>query len=122
MSDSIVVRVRVRDTELELRTDRVYHIALASEWGPHYRPPSLETDPSGAEGFVHLSTAAELAETVSRHFPNDTSDVSLVIAEFDPTSFGAQLRYESVPGRSNPMPHLYGELDLRAVVRTHSIE
>lgn len=121
MSDSMVVRVRVRNTELELRADRVYHIALASEWGPDYRPASLVPDSLEAEGFVHFSIAAELAETVSRHFPAGPNGLPLVIAEFDPASLGERLRYESVPGRAIPMPHLYGELDLRAVVRTHAI-
>jgi uncharacterized protein (DUF952 family) len=92
---------------------RIYHLALTSDWAPGYRPGSLER-----EGFVHCSIREELGPTLEQHF---ASDSDLVLVEIDPELLDAELRWEVVPGRSTPMPHLYGTINNSAVVTTHSL-
>lgn len=59
-----------------------------------------------ADGYVHLSTAAQVVETVSRHFA-DAGD--LVLAAASAETLGAALRFE--PSRGGDLfPHLYGTL------------
>jgi uncharacterized protein (DUF952 family) len=63
------------------------------------------------DGFIHFSTAAQVAETAARHFAGQ-HDLLLVAVEAD--RLGDSLRYE--PSRGGDLfPHLYGALPLAAV-------
>lgn len=90
----------------------IYHIAERPDWeqamaGGAYSPASL-----GAEGFIHLSTAAQVLWVANRFYRGRAGLVLLVV---DPTRLTADLRYEeSEPGQH--FPHLYGPLNLDAVV------
>ncbi|WP_375380912.1 DUF952 domain-containing protein [uncultured Sphingomonas sp.] len=65
-----------------------------------------------ADGFVHLSTAEQLTETVDRHFAGQSD---LHVAAVDLGSFGASLKWE--PSRGGQLfPHLYGPLLLETVI------
>lgn len=58
------------------------------------------------DGFIHLSTAAQVVETARRYFSN-TIDLRLVA--FDAASLGDDLRWE--PSRGGALfPHLYAPL------------
>lgn len=58
-----------------------------------------------ADGYIHLSTAAQLTETVDRHFAGRED---LHIAAVDLGSFGAaSLKWEQSRG-GQLFPHLYG--------------
>ena len=66
------------------------------------------------DGFIHLSTAAQVRETAARHFASQR-DLLLLTVDVDLCPQGA-LRWE--PSRGGALfPHLYGELALSAVVR-----
>lgn len=64
------------------------------------------------DGFIHFSTADQVAETAARHFAGQ-GDLLLVAVEAG--ALGDALRYE--PSRGGDLfPHLYGPLPLSAVV------
>ncbi len=63
------------------------------------------------DGFIHFSTAEQLAETAAKHFARQT-DLILVAVEGD--ALGVQLKWE--PSRGGDLfPHLYAILPLTAV-------
>ncbi len=63
------------------------------------------------DGFIHFSTAGQVAETAARHFAR-AHDLVLVAAEAD--ALGEVLKWE--PSRGGALfPHLYGPLPLAAV-------
>ncbi|WP_010216748.1 DUF952 domain-containing protein [Sphingomonas sp. PAMC 26621] len=57
-----------------------------------------------ADGYVHLSTADQLTETVDKHFAGQGD---LHVAAVDLGSFGAGLKWEQSRG-GQLFPHLYG--------------
>jgi uncharacterized protein (DUF952 family) len=64
-----------------------------------------------ADGFIHFSTAAQVAETAARHFAGKGD---LVLVAVGAAGLGPALRYE--PSRGGQLfPHLYGTLPLSAV-------
>jgi uncharacterized protein (DUF952 family) len=103
------------------------HLTTAADWRTAtttgaLTPPSLAT-----EGFVHLSTPAQVEGVAARFFA-DTPDVVLCVV--DPARLTAALRFEGPidPRTGRPevlpaeavgdgFPHLYGPLPLSAVVR-----
>jgi uncharacterized protein (DUF952 family) len=70
------------------------------------------SDADARDGFIHFSTAAQVAETVAKHFANK-SDLVLVAVDVD--ALGSSLVWE--PSRGGDLfPHLYGPLSLAAVL------
>ncbi|KTW14933.1 DUF952 domain-containing protein [Sphingomonas sanguinis] len=65
-----------------------------------------------ADGYIHLSTAAQLTETVDKHFAGQTD---LHIAAVDLEAMGEAVKWEESRG-GQLFPHLYAPLPLSAVV------
>jgi uncharacterized protein (DUF952 family) len=64
------------------------------------------------DGFIHFSTASQVAETAARHFAG-VDDLVLVAVDAD--KLGPALRHE--PSRGGELfPHLYAPLDLATVL------
>ncbi len=65
-----------------------------------------------ADGFIHLSTAAQLTETADKHFAGQDG---LMVLAIDLPGLGAALRWE--PSRGGQLfPHLYASLPLDKVL------
>nr|WP_250152321.1 DUF952 domain-containing protein [Ancylobacter radicis] len=65
-----------------------------------------------ADGFIHFSTSAQVAETAARHFAGQ-DDLLLVAVRTEHLPVEA-LRFEASRG-GDLFPHLYAPLDLAAV-------
>ncbi len=92
---------------------RLFHIIESTVWavakeGGTYAPASLVS-----EGFIHLSEKQQVAGTIDRFYKGKTG---LILLEIDPKLLHSVLRYDQVPGHG-VFPHLYGALNLEAVVR-----
>jgi uncharacterized protein (DUF952 family) len=90
-----------------------YKILLPGEWAGLLHDGSFAGAPVDvADGFIHMSTAAQLDETLRKHFAGIDE---LYIAAVDLTALGNLVRWE--PSRGGALfPHLYGELPFNAVV------
>ncbi|MBE9059906.1 DUF952 domain-containing protein [cf. Phormidesmis sp. LEGE 11477] len=91
----------------------LFHIVESTNWATAkekgtYAPGSLET-----EGFIHLSEKQQVLGTVERFYQGR---FDLVILEIDPNLLKASLQYDQVIDHG-VFPHLYGPLNLEAVVR-----
>ncbi|MBV9112863.1 MAG: DUF952 domain-containing protein [Hyphomicrobiales bacterium] len=90
----------------------VFKICGEDEW----RSAELEeifrgSDVDLRDGFIHFSTAEQLAETAAKHFAG-RRDLLLVAA--DTEALGEALRFE--PSRGGALfPHLYAPLPISAV-------
>jgi len=91
---------------------RIYKICPASAWREAERQGVYRGSADDArDGFIHLSTAAQVGETARKHFFGQTG---LFLIEVDADALGEALRWER--SRNDQLfPHLYGELDLGAV-------
>jgi len=65
-----------------------------------------------ADGYIHLSTAAQLTETVDKHFAGQDN---LHVVAVDLAALGGAVKWE--PSRGGQLfPHIYGDLPLSAAV------
>jgi len=92
---------------------KVYKICPASAWREAERQGVYRGGADDArDGFIHLSTSAQVSETARKHFFGQRA---LFLVEVDGDALGAALRWER--SRNDELfPHLYGELDLGAVI------
>jgi uncharacterized protein (DUF952 family) len=96
----------------------VYKICPASRWREaeregRFRGSSVDM----RDGFIHFSTAEQVAETAARHFAGQRD---LVLLRVDAGKLGGRLKWE--PSRGGSLfPHLYGDLDPAAVTKVDSL-
>jgi uncharacterized protein (DUF952 family) len=92
---------------------RIYKICPASAWREAERQGVYRGSADDiSDGFIHFSTASQLAETARKHFAGQTG---LFLIEVNADALGEALRWE-VSRSDELFPHLYGELDLGAVI------
>jgi uncharacterized protein (DUF952 family) len=91
----------------------VYKICPAHLWREAERGGVFRgSEHDRRDGFIHFSTAGQVAETAARHFDGQ-HDLLLVAVDAD--RLGKALKWE--PSRGGALfPHLYGDLDFAAVV------
>lgn len=69
------------------------------------------------DGFIHFSTAEQVAETAARHY---AGRANLLLLGVRSAALGAALRWE--PSRGGALfPHLYGTLPVSAVERVEPV-
>ena len=86
---------------------RIFKILRAAEWAELLEKGATDGAPvDKADGFIHFSTADQVAETAARHFAGAEG---LILAAFDADAMGGALKWE--PSRGGALfPHLYGPL------------
>ena len=96
-----------------MSNNNIYKIFLQIEWNEMLanRCFSGSVDDK-RDGFIHLSTSIQLAETLSKHFHGQDS---IVVAEVDAEKNSELLKYEFSRG-GNKFPHLYGNLELSSII------
>ena len=93
-------------------TTTAYKILTADQWAAFERDGVFTGAPVDlADGYIHLSTADQLEETLAKHFAGQSA---LVIAEIDLNSLGDTVRWEVSRGDAL-FPHIYGVLPMSAV-------
>lgn len=69
------------------------------------------------DGFIHFSTAEQVAETARRHYAGQSG---LLLLGVSVAALGSALRWE--PSRGGALfPHLYGALPVAAVTRVEPL-
>jgi uncharacterized protein (DUF952 family) len=90
--------------------DDLIHITTPAAWSAAQEAGSVAAT-MATEGFVHCSTGAQLAGTLSRHFAGAGALVGLLL---DPARVGDLRWEESAAGQV--FPHVYNPLPLDAVL------
>ncbi len=95
-----------------MRVTTVYKICGQPSWRAAEAVGEFRGSADDArDGFIHLSTAGQVAETAAKHFAKQPD---LLLIAVDAARLGPQLKWE--PSRGGALfPHLYGPLRLDAV-------
>ncbi|GAC1320709.1 MAG: DUF952 domain-containing protein [Acidimicrobiales bacterium] len=95
----------------------IYHIAERQYWEEARRSGHYVRSTAGRsledEGFIHCAEAHQVPGVAAAFFAGYADLVLLVI---DPTRLIAELRNEQAPGTTDVFPHIYGPLNVDAVV------
>jgi uncharacterized protein (DUF952 family) len=101
----------------------IYHIAAAADWEQARKDGRYSMSTRGVtlaeQGFIHASTAAQVALVANKYYKGEPDLLLLVI---DTDRVGPEIRWEDVPGSDAPYPHIYGPLNADAVIGTWPFE
>ncbi|MDR3422468.1 MAG: DUF952 domain-containing protein [Xanthobacteraceae bacterium] len=90
----------------------IYKICQRTAWRAAETEGWLRGAPADArDGFIHFSTAAQLAETAAKHF---AGAADLILVAVDAEALDGALKWE-VSRNGELFPHLYAPLPLAAV-------
>ena len=105
-------------------TDKVYKVLRASEWETASKTGKIITDLDSGDGFIHLSTAVQLAATLSFFF-QDSDEVFLLQLDLEKLDKDKLLYEEPYPNegkRKSAFPHLYSELRTDQIANVWNLE
>jgi uncharacterized protein (DUF952 family) len=93
-------------------TGLIFHMCRRDEWDAALsRGAYGGSSQDQQDGFIHFSTAGQLAESVRRH---RAGQPNIVLLAADPAALGDSLKWEA-SRRGALFPHLYGPLAVSAV-------
>lgn len=92
----------------------IYHITKIEDWekakqSGMYTAPSLEK-----EGFIHCSLVHQIPPVANFNFRGQQG---LVLLEIDESKLLHKVKFEDLYGEGKDYPHLYGPLNVEAVLR-----
>ncbi|MEL6413647.1 MAG: DUF952 domain-containing protein [Pseudomonadota bacterium] len=97
-----------------LQRTRVYKILSEPDWQVAQRLGYTQTALDEGDGYVHLSTRPQVAETLSLHYPGQKN---VRLLEYIVEEMAGPVRWEA--SRSGQLfPHLYAALRIDAAKRT----
>jgi len=99
-------------------TAMIYHMCPAETWQEAVRAGIYHgTADDHRDGFIHFSTADQVAESARRH---RAGQAGLVLIAVESARLGAHLKWETSRG-GDLFPHLYGPLDPAEVASVHPL-
>ncbi len=98
---------------------RLFHIATAADWAAASATGRYTTSTRGRtlaeEGFIHASRGDQWHGVRARYYADVTEPLVLLV--IDPDRLTSPVLDEEVPGSTETFPHVYGPIDLDAVVQ-----
>ena len=91
----------------------IYHITSKEEWTTAITNGFYEAASLAEEGFIHCSTEQQVEGVLQRYFAGKTDLVKLTI---DTAKLNAKLQYDFSPSINEVFPHIYGTINLNAVI------
>ncbi|MCC7119471.1 MAG: DUF952 domain-containing protein [Anaerolineales bacterium] len=104
----------------------IYHIAARADWDAAQTQGAYVTPSLAAEGFIHCSTAQQVAP-VGNAFYRGRKDLALL--QIDEAKLTAELKWEAPAGppaaqisESDLFPHVFGAINLNAIAAVLDFE
>ena len=104
--------------------NNLYKILRTHEWEDASQTGSILSEVDTKDGFIHLSTAVQLAATLSFFF-KDSETVLLLQLDMDKIEMNKLIFEEPYPNdglRKGSFPHLYSELTTSQISKVWNLE
>ena len=96
----------------------IYHVTTAAEWKAAQEKGFYEAASLKAEGFIHCSEEHQVAGVLERYFSDQDNLLKLII---DTSKLNSRYVQEWSPSIHDTFPHIYGPINLDAVIEVVAI-
>ncbi len=96
----------------------IYHVTYKGSWEQALQAGFYEAPSLHSEGFIHASSLQQVAGVLVRYYKNETG---LVLLYIDESKLESRLKYELVPSINETFPHIFGAVNLAAIVKVELI-
>ena len=92
----------------------IYHVVTKEDWNKALEQGYHEPGSLALEGFIHASTEAQVPGVLDRYYKNQTD---LLLLHIDEEKLDPELKFELATSVNEVFPHIFGRLNLDAVVK-----
>jgi uncharacterized protein (DUF952 family) len=92
----------------------IYHVVTKKNWQAALAQGWYEADSLSQEGFIHACKKHQADGVLERYY---VGVQNLLLLHIDETRLTAPLKYEMSPTVSEEFPHIYGAINIEAVVK-----
>ena len=92
----------------------MFHITTRRAWEGAAAEGTYQPEMFPVDGFIHCSTVAQVIQVANIRFRGQSG---LVLLSIDTDKVAAEIIYENLEGGQQLFPHIYGELNLDAVLQ-----
>ncbi|MEO6668334.1 MAG: DUF952 domain-containing protein [Ferruginibacter sp.] len=93
----------------------IYHVTRKEDWEKALSDGFYEASSLKTEGFIHASAVNQITGVLERYFENEKE---LVLLYIDEDKVVAPIKYQLAESVQEIFPHIFGTLNLDAVVKT----
>ncbi|MBD3918892.1 DUF952 domain-containing protein [Paenibacillus sp. PR3] len=97
----------------------IFHFVGQREWDKARGSKCYEPDSLKSEGFIHCCTRIQISG-LARRLCEDQPNILLL--EMDEALVKKRVIHEDLYGNNQLFPHIYGELNLDAVIGVYTVE
>ena len=97
----------------------IYHVITKADWQNALLEGFYAASSLASEGFIHTSKINQVQGVLDRYYKNNTD---LLLLEIDELKLVCPLKYEKALSLNEEFPHIYGRLNIDAVVSVTTID
>ncbi len=91
----------------------IYHVATPASWQKALEQGFYEAASLATEGFIHACMREQVHGVIERYY---TAEPELLILHIDEGKLQSAHIFEMAPSVNEEFPHIYGQINLDAVV------
>lgn len=96
----------------------LFHITTKELWSKAQRAGIYENPSLAEEGFIHASFEEQVQGTLDKHFQGQQD---LLLLKLSPDDIAAEIKIEDLYNSGQQFPHIYGPIDLAAVISVQEL-
>jgi uncharacterized protein (DUF952 family) len=96
----------------------IYHVTTKQDWEKAQQEGYYEAGSLATEGFIHCSRQEQILGVLERYYKGQDD---LLLLHLDETKLSAPMKYELAPSVNEEFPHVFGKIDLDAVVQVTTV-
>ena len=96
----------------------IFHITERLTWEAVKGTRTYEGDTLSSDGFIHCCSLEQIDNVLENWFRGKRD---LVILEINPEKLHSPVKYENLEGGEESFPHIYGPINIDAVVNVKPI-
>ncbi|HRI26137.1 MAG TPA: DUF952 domain-containing protein [Ferruginibacter sp.] len=96
----------------------IYHVVSKTDWQQALEQGEYKAASLATEGFIHASKAHQVSGVLERYFKGKSD---LLLLHIDEHKLTAPFTYELSPSVNEEFPHIFGPINLDAVLKVQSI-
>jgi uncharacterized protein (DUF952 family) len=96
----------------------IFHVTTQNNWEDALKNGFYAAPSWHSEGFIHMSMKHQVQGVLERYYQGMKN---LVLLHIDESKLKAELKYELSPSVNQEFPHLFGTLNVDAVVEVEPL-